>query len=68
MFLTVEPTSFSERICEVAWLAGAGGGGFLYTWLTPGRCIDDVRAVLAGTTMTAHSLEICDNPLLLQQL
>lgn len=28
---------------EVAWLAGAGGGGFLYVWLQPSVTIDDLK-------------------------
>jgi hypothetical protein len=49
-----EPSSVAELIAElksaglveIAWLAGAGGGGFLYVWTTPDTLLPDVRSFL----------------------
>lgn len=57
---------FRENLCSSAWIAGAGGGGFLYTWLAKNQEFSEVEDFLKGTEMTAHRASICFEPLLLE--
>ncbi|KAJ1363751.1 hypothetical protein KIN20_023680 [Parelaphostrongylus tenuis] len=37
----------TANLIETAWLAGAGGGGFLYVWLREGVTVDHIRTSVA---------------------
>ncbi|VDD92151.1 unnamed protein product [Enterobius vermicularis] len=55
-----------SRLIECAWLAGAGGGGFLNVWLSEGHDIDDVRQHLQSSVvysgLSVHSIEVDFEP------
>uniref|UniRef100_A0A914ZFT4 L-fucose kinase n=2 Tax=Parascaris univalens TaxID=6257 RepID=A0A914ZFT4_PARUN len=55
---------------EVAWLAGAGGGGFLYVWLKDGvskNLLEDyLRHSEAYRHLTVHSITVDFNPLVVE--
>uniref|UniRef100_A0A914GZ23 GHMP kinase N-terminal domain-containing protein n=1 Tax=Globodera rostochiensis TaxID=31243 RepID=A0A914GZ23_GLORO len=38
----------AEGLAEAAWMAGAGGGGFLYVWLREHRTLEELECFLAG--------------------
>uniref|UniRef100_A0A0N4X117 GHMP_kinases_N domain-containing protein n=1 Tax=Haemonchus placei TaxID=6290 RepID=A0A0N4X117_HAEPC len=55
-----------ESLIETAWLAGAGGGGFLYVWLKDGISVDQVRTFISrcGTAeMTVHTVTVDNSPI-----
>ncbi|RCN43194.1 hypothetical protein ANCCAN_10839 [Ancylostoma caninum] len=54
------------NLIETAWLAGAGGGGFLYVWLKPDVTMDKIRDHVKkyGTSeMTVHTITIDTSPM-----
>ncbi|KAK6032976.1 hypothetical protein OSTOST_00831 [Ostertagia ostertagi] len=54
-----------ENLIDTAWLAGAGGGGFLYTWLKNGTSVDQLRAFIScyGTAeMSVHTVQVDNSP------
>ncbi|MFH4982781.1 hypothetical protein AB6A40_009490 [Gnathostoma spinigerum] len=57
----------AEKIIESAWIAGAGGGGFLYLWLTSAGDVQRVLNVINNHSkfagFTLHSVNIDMNPL-----
>nr|CDJ80546.1 GHMP kinase domain containing protein [Haemonchus contortus] len=55
-----------ENLIETAWLAGAGGGGFLYVWLKDGITVDQIRTFISrsGTAeMTVHTVTVDNSPI-----
>uniref|UniRef100_A0A183CC74 GHMP_kinases_N domain-containing protein n=1 Tax=Globodera pallida TaxID=36090 RepID=A0A183CC74_GLOPA len=38
----------ADGVAEAAWMAGAGGGGFLYVWLREHRTLEELERFLAG--------------------
>ncbi|KAL3076274.1 hypothetical protein niasHS_013545 [Heterodera schachtii] len=38
----------ASGLAEVAWIAGAGGGGFLYVWLGTGQTLEELEKFLAS--------------------
>ncbi|KHJ81411.1 hypothetical protein OESDEN_18903 [Oesophagostomum dentatum] len=55
-----------ENLIETAWLAGAGGGGFLYIWLKPNVTVDQIRCHVQehGTAeMTVHTVALDNSPM-----
>lgn len=56
----------AEELIETAWLAGAGGGGFLYVWLKDGITVEQIRLFVShyGTPeMSVHTATIDNSPL-----
>ncbi|CAJ0608588.1 unnamed protein product [Cylicocyclus nassatus] len=56
----------SNNLVETAWLAGAGGGGFLYVWMKPNISSDKIRSHVAkyGTAeVTVHTITIDNSPI-----
>ncbi|WKX94042.1 hypothetical protein Q1695_011363 [Nippostrongylus brasiliensis] len=56
----------SEGLVETAWLAGAGGGGFLYVWLKDGVSIDQLRLFVelkGSPEMTVHTVAVDKEPM-----
>uniref|UniRef100_A0A8R1ECV9 Uncharacterized protein n=2 Tax=Caenorhabditis japonica TaxID=281687 RepID=A0A8R1ECV9_CAEJA len=51
-----------SKMIKVGWAAGAGGGGFLYTWLTEQTNPEDVKNFLSSnpefSKMTCHTISI----------
>uniref|UniRef100_A0A914DDI8 GHMP kinase N-terminal domain-containing protein n=1 Tax=Acrobeloides nanus TaxID=290746 RepID=A0A914DDI8_9BILA len=56
-----------RNFVEEAWIAGAGGGGFLYVWLQRNVRVEDLRKFFqlcsAFNQLTVSSIEIDENPL-----
>uniref|UniRef100_A0A7I5E748 GHMP_kinases_N domain-containing protein n=1 Tax=Haemonchus contortus TaxID=6289 RepID=A0A7I5E748_HAECO len=55
-----------ENLIKTAWLAGAGGGGFLYVWLKDGITVDQIRTFISryGTAeMTVHTVTVDNSPI-----
>ncbi|EGT52322.1 hypothetical protein CAEBREN_24546 [Caenorhabditis brenneri] len=60
-----------NNMIEVGWCAGAGGGGFLYLWLTPDTNPSDVKKHIGSlpqfSEMTFHTITIAtDTPITLE--
>lgn len=62
----------SNGFAECAWLAGAGGGGFLYVWLPPLVSKLDIQEYLHGKEvyrdLSVHSATVDMDPLQIQIL
>ncbi|CAL2031632.1 unnamed protein product [Caenorhabditis brenneri] len=61
----------SSHMIDVGWCAGAGGGGFLYLWLTPYADPSDVKKLIGSlpqfSEMTFHTITIpTDAPITLE--
>uniref|UniRef100_A0A183V957 GHMP_kinases_N domain-containing protein n=1 Tax=Toxocara canis TaxID=6265 RepID=A0A183V957_TOXCA len=60
----------TNDLIEVAWLAGAGGGGFLYVWLKDGVSRTSLETYLTRNEMhrdlTVHSITVDFNPLIVE--
>ncbi|KAI1727436.1 L-fucose kinase [Ditylenchus destructor] len=58
---------YEVGLCSTSWVAGAGGGGFLYVWLAPDKTVNDVRTSLSSDNkwkgMSVSSVQIDYNPL-----
>uniref|UniRef100_A0A914V2R6 GHMP kinase C-terminal domain-containing protein n=1 Tax=Plectus sambesii TaxID=2011161 RepID=A0A914V2R6_9BILA len=58
---------YERSVADAAWLAGAGGGGFLYVLLQEGKTIQDLTQTIGNVqgceSMTVHSVEIDQEPL-----
>ncbi|KAK6059218.1 hypothetical protein COOONC_03157 [Cooperia oncophora] len=55
-----------ENLIETAWLAGAGGGGFLYVWLKNGVEINQLRASVSRyktAEMSVHTVTVDNAPI-----
>uniref|UniRef100_A0A7E4UWX7 GHMP_kinases_N domain-containing protein n=1 Tax=Panagrellus redivivus TaxID=6233 RepID=A0A7E4UWX7_PANRE len=75
-----EPANVAELIAdlkennqiEAAWIAGAGGGGFLYVWMTEGITAKELRHYLAKDAnysgMSVHEIEVDMDPLIVEVL
>lgn len=46
-----------KDLLETAWLAGAGGGGFLYVWLKEGTSLEEIREHLVSTKWEEEALQ-----------
>ncbi|VDM63843.1 unnamed protein product [Angiostrongylus costaricensis] len=56
----------TENLIETAWLAGAGGGGFLYAWLREDVTVDQIRTYVSGCgsfEMSVHTITIDNSPM-----
>ncbi|CAB3405226.1 unnamed protein product [Caenorhabditis bovis] len=53
---------YISRYCETCWMAGAGGGGFLYVWLTNHWKFEDVytHVVKKFPEMTCHRITVAN--------
>ncbi|KAK6734201.1 hypothetical protein RB195_017777 [Necator americanus] len=57
----------SKDLIETAWLAGAGGGGFLYVWLKPNASVKEIRIhvkTFGSAGMTVHTVEVDHFPMI----
>ncbi|VDM70304.1 unnamed protein product [Strongylus vulgaris] len=55
-----------ENLIETAWLAGAGGGGFLYVWLKANITIAQVQNHVTkhgSAEMTVHTITVDNSPI-----
>ncbi|KAK5981821.1 hypothetical protein GCK32_000346 [Trichostrongylus colubriformis] len=55
------------NLIETAWLAGAGGGGFLYVWAKNGIEVKQMQTFVSryGTEeMTVHTVTVDDSPII----
>uniref|UniRef100_A0A158P7S1 GHMP_kinases_N domain-containing protein n=1 Tax=Angiostrongylus cantonensis TaxID=6313 RepID=A0A158P7S1_ANGCA len=56
----------TEKLIDTAWLAGAGGGGFLYAWLRKDVTADQIRTYISDCgcfEMSVHTITIDNSPM-----
>lgn len=44
----------NANLIETAWMAGAGGGGYLYLWLKENKTIKDINNFLASEVIFTY--------------
>lgn len=64
---------YDRRLIDAGWLAGAGGGGFLYLITKSADCKATIENLLRdekeiGSEMSVHTVKIDENPFIIDFL
>lgn len=64
---------YERQVIDAGWLAGAGGGGFLYLITKSSNCKTSIESILmeeplVGKEMSVHTVRIDDKPFIIDSI